>query len=62
MTAVLNVAAVAIALITGLLWLVLDRAEQRRRRRWEEHTEQALRVAARVSPNHPSVWRRDDHG
>ena len=53
MTDLLNVTAVAIALITGVLWLLLDLAEQRRRRRFEEHTRQALRV----SSQHPSVWR-----
>ena len=57
MTDVLSCAAVSIALLTALLWLYLDRAAARRRRRWEEHTEQALR---NVSPNHPSVW--DDRG
>ena len=47
----------ALALATAALWLLLDTVEQHRRRRFHQHTEQALRQA-----NHPSMWRGDDRG
>ena len=50
-------AALALTLLSAGAWLLLDTIEAHRRRRFDEHTEQAMRV---VSPDHPSVWRRGD--
>ena len=56
MTTALGTAALVIAAVTGLLWLLLDLAARRRQRDFDRHVEDSLR---QVTPNHPSVWRDD---
>ena len=44
MTDFLQMVAVSIAGLTGLLWLMLDVAERRRRRDFDQHAREALRL------------------